>query len=379
MKSESPEILRRASLRWLEAQREALDLVLASDHPGTPEDWAEGHRWVTRIASLALDYVVEKGDPLRPVIFHAQDEYRKLLVDNPDVDYYFAVLDDRENYVLRGRRGEAPYLGFTLGTDIFRPSQGGRTGTLSQTSIDQFELAPGGDFEIAISPERPPGARNWIRLEPGTQHLAVRETFYDKKTQRASRFAIERIGAIEPPRCTPESFARQLEDAAGYLLFIVRTGIAMWAGAAMGRPNQITGASGKRHVEAQQDQVRSHSDTDMVYMGGRFQLEPGQALVLEVRPPSYDFVYWGLVLVSPWMESLDYRFRRTHTNHHQAAREADGSWTLVISPEDPGVPNWLDTGGRREGFLLLRWVLAGDAPPTPICRLADLESLRADR
>jgi hypothetical protein len=367
--------LTKAFEHWLDAQRQAIELVLGSDHPGMPEDVAEGHRWVTRIASLALDYVVEKGDPLRPVMFHAQDEYRKLLVDNPDVNYYFAVLDDRESYLLRGNRGEAPYLGFTLGTDIFRPSQGGRTGTLSQTYIDQFEVAPDGDFEIVVSPERPPSARNWIRLEPGTQHVAVRETFYDKRTQRPSRLAIERIGSSEPPRCTPDVLARQLEDAAGYLLFIVRTGIAMWAGAAA-RLNQIVGASGKRHVESQQDQVRSHSDTDMVYMGGRFRLEAGQSLVANIQQPPYDFVYWGLVLVNPWMESFDYRHRHIHTNNHLAAKDPDGSWTIVVGGEDPGVPNWLDTGGRREGFLLLRWVLAGDAPPTPTCRVAESASLR---
>jgi hypothetical protein len=367
--------LTEAFEHWLDAQRQAIELVLGSDHPGSPEDVAEGHRWVTRIASLALDYVVEKGDPLRPVLFHAQDEYRKLLVDNPDVNYYFAVLDDRETYVLRGNRGEAPYLGFTLGTDIFRPSQGGRTGTLSQTYIDQFEVAPNGDFEIVVSPERPASARNWIRLAPGTQHIAVRETFYDKRTQAASRLAIARSAATPPPRCTPDVLARQLEDAAVYLLFIVRTGIMMWAGANT-RLNQIVGASGKRHVEAQDDQVRSHSDTDMVYMGGRYRLEAGQALVANIQPPSYDFVYWGLVLVNPWMESFDYRHRTIHTNNHLAAKDPDGSWTIVIGAEDPGRPNWLDTGGRREGFLLLRWVLAGDAPPTPTCRVVDAASLR---
>src|SRR4030095_12953846 len=120
---------------------------------------------------------------------------------------------------------------------------------------------------------------------PGTQHIAVRETFYDKRTQRRSSLAIERIGAAAPPRCTPELLAKQLEDAAVYLLFIVRTGIAMWAGATS-RMNEIVGASGKRHVEAQDDQVRSHSDTDMVYMGGRFPLGPWWQPPSRRRPPS---------------------------------------------------------------------------------------------
>ena len=45
MKSEAPAVLSLAFDRWLDAQRQARELVVASDHPGTPEDWAEGHRW----------------------------------------------------------------------------------------------------------------------------------------------------------------------------------------------------------------------------------------------------------------------------------------------------------------------------------------------
>jgi hypothetical protein len=82
------------------------------------------------------------------------------------------------------------------------------------------------------------------------------------------------------------------------------------------------------------------------------------------------------VLVNPWMESYDYTQRHVSTNDRLAARGLDGSWTLVIAPEDPGVPNWLDTGGRLQGFMLLRWVLAGDRPPTPRCELVPLAALQ---
>jgi hypothetical protein len=143
-----------------------------------------------------------------------------------------------------------------------------------------------------------------------------------------------------------------------------------------GEPNVITGATGTQHVQAKEDKVRAHSDTDMVYMGGHFRLEPDQALVITMKPPPYDFVYWGLVIVNPWTESYDYRYTTTHWNNGSARRNADGTWTLVIAPEDPAVENWLDTGGRLEGVINLRWVLAGDAPPVPDCEVVSLASLR---
>ena len=67
---------------------------------------------------------------------------------------------------------------------------------------------------------------------------------------------------------------------------------------------------------------------------------------------------------------------RWHWNNGSAQRNADGTWTLVVAPEDPGVPNWLDTGGRLVGSLTLRWVLAGESPPAPDCAVVPLASLR---
>jgi hypothetical protein len=140
--------------------------------------------------------------------------------------------------------------------------------------------------------------------------------------------------------------------------------------------NRIVGVAGAQHVRRQADEVNTHSDTDMVYMGGRFVLGEGEALRVTIHRPPRPFVYWGLVLVNPWMESYDFRFATTHLSNGTAAPDANGDWTLVVAPEDPGVPNWLDAGGRREGFLLLRWVLAGDAPPQPSCEVLPLASLR---
>jgi hypothetical protein len=36
---------------------------------------------------------------------------------------------------------------------------------------------------------------------------------------------------------------------------------------------------------------------------------------------------------------------------------ADGSITYVLSAKDPGVHNWLDNGGVRDGLILARWEL----------------------
>ena len=110
----------------------------------------------------------------------------------------------------------------------------------------------------------------------------------------------------------------------------------MWHDAATNM-NTFGGEAGSAHVEAQEDEVRTHSNAEMTYHGGRFRLEPGQALVVTVHEPDKPFLYWGLTLTSPWMESFDYRYATTALNNKTATRSPDGSWRMVIAPTDPGV------------------------------------------
>ncbi len=364
-----PKILVEAMDKWLDAQREAVDLMVSAPQPGHPVDWAEGYRWITRIAALAQEYVIEYADPLRPKIFYSQGPTRKLMVDNPDVNYYFVHLDEHETYRLTGERGEAPAIGLTVGTDVLKGVSSGRTGTLVQNQIDDFEIDANGHFEIIVSKEEHEG--NWIALPEGAAQIAVRETFRDRSLETPARFDIERVGAALPPQdITPEIASERIRLAARYMLFIANMCIQMWKGFSKS-VNVITGGSGKDNVESQ-DELRSHSAADMAYMGGNWKLEPGQALRVTIHPAKGGAPYWGIVLVSPWMESYEYRQRHVCTNNGLAEVNADGSWTLVIAAEDPGVPNWLDTGGRPEGYALIRWVLPASLPPSPTCELITL-------
>ncbi len=80
---------------WIDAQQAAIETVRTAEGvPRTDTDLAEGYRWITRLSSLAQEWFIEKSDPLHPQLFQSQTEYRKLLVDNPDVRYAFCALDE---------------------------------------------------------------------------------------------------------------------------------------------------------------------------------------------------------------------------------------------------------------------------------------------
>ncbi|MDG2304061.1 MAG: hypothetical protein P8R42_05285 [Candidatus Binatia bacterium] len=364
--------LKSAHQTWLDAQGRVVEILEQAKQPGAPADWAEGYRWATRLASIALEWVVEKNDPEHPVMFLQQDAYKKFIVDNPDVSYHFCVLDDGQSYRLSGNRGEAPYVGLTFGSDIFHWGQGGGGGgTLAQSNLDDFEIADDGTFEITISRERCDG--NWVEMVPEIQHLAVRETFFDKETQRGAVLHVERLGEpVPPPRLTPDAFADKLELAASFLTFVAQTCVSMYEGTTA-NTNRITGAPGQAHVDAQDDEVDTHCSTEMLYMGGRWKIEDDTALIVTIKRPPADFMYWGLVLVNPWAESYDYRYAPTCTNNHRATASPNGDWRIVIAARDPSVPNWLDTGGRLEGQMLLRWVLAPNSTQNPECAVVPLD------
>jgi hypothetical protein len=268
----------------------------------------------------------------------------------------------------------------TFGTAFGQGPVGGRTGTQTQTHIDEFELGPNGEVDILIAPEAQmpnPWPRNSVLLEPGTAQPAIRETYFEKSPEKFARLRVELVPqpgeVVPPPILSSEELAPKLEFAAMFLAFIGQNAMAMWndAGANM---NTFGGTSGAAHVEAQEDEMRTHTNAEMTYHGGRFKLDEGEALLVTVHEPDKAFLYWGLTLTSPWGESFDYRYTTTALNNKTAARSDDGTWKLVIAPTDPGVENWLDTGGRREGYMLVRWVLA-DGPPHPSAEVVAIEDL----
>lgn len=54
-------------------------------------------------------------------------------------------------------------------------------------------------------------------------------------------------------------------------------------------------------------------------------------------------------------------------NNANAIRNSDGTYTIVISPTDPGagVPNWVPTGGLNQGSISLRFQLLAEGGANP--------------
>ena len=84
---------------------------------------------------------------------------------------------------------------------------------------------------------------------------------------------------------------------------------------------------------------------------GLFDLEPGQSLQLEFTPP--ETRYWSVTLESIWHECLEPLVRQSSVTN-KGSRRTRRPVRLTIGAEDRGDGFWLDTGGRRRGFITLR-------------------------
>ena len=115
-----------------------------------------------------------------------------------------------------------------------------------------------------------------------------------------------------------------------------------------------------------------------LFGGGLYNLAPGQAVVLEIALVA-DPHYFGITLGNLWSESFDQGRSTSSRSRDQMHRSPDGRFYVVVTDEDPGGQNWLDTTGAPVGNLTSRFIfsheVADDERPTitaVVCDRADV-------
>jgi hypothetical protein len=334
--------------------------IIERDIAGSELDRAEGYRYLSRLARLALEKFLEHGDPHAPTFYRLSHETAKIGCDNPDSFYQNAAIDGACQYRISGTRGSIAYLG--IGAYYGHYGSGARSGCSGYLEGSQIETDADGNIDIVLSARPHPG--NWIRLDPDSSMLIVRQNFLDRTTEVAAELTLSRIGDVTPP--PPLSSARLVAGLRGAASYVAGTAslFADWAAGFRGKPNELLAMDPKVTGGA-------HGDPNIFFYMGWWQLGEGEALVIEGAPP--DCVYWNFQLNNVWMESLDYRFRPVATNKHTTRYRGDGSFCIVISDHNHGFANWMDTAGHRQGTMGLRWIKASHHPQ-PTCRV-----MRADQ
>ena len=262
------------------------------------------------------------------------------LHDNPDTFYRLVPLDGRSHFLLEGEAPANPATIFELSalTSSWH--------TLANLTRQDLGIAPGRRFRILFSPNEPasddPPADHFVRLTPDAEMLLLRETLADWSTEVPSRLTIENFVDRGGPRSGDDG--ARIEAAAERVAKWFREAIRLTVMPLERPPNDfpapvISGEHGKL--------------VTMAYSIGHFRVRPGEALVLTIDPGEATYV--GAPITNLWGTTNRNLARGASLNSSQARFDEDGSFTCVLSLEDPGVHNWLDPDGLARGFLFLRW------------------------
>ena len=342
----------------------------ALNFPGAPRDpfdQAEGYRYLSRLARAGLMAFVEYADDRAPVLHRVAHETVKLGADNPDNYYQTASINGNYEYRLWGRRNTIAYLSF--GTQSGNYGEGRGLPPTGHIEAQDLEIDDDGNFELFLSAE--PQNKNWLPMTPETGTLVIRQTYLNRDEETPAELHIERInceiGDRTPRPLSPKQLDAGLKSV-GMLVAGASLMFSNWARDFKRHSNELPMFDPERSLAA-------GGDPNITYYHSHWQLAEDEALVIEVMPPECE--YWNFQLNNYWMESLDYRYHRIHTNKYLAHYEDNGSVRIVVSHSDPGYPNWLETTGHSSGTMCFRWIRA-DHPVQPSSRVVKLAELTAE-
>lgn len=341
-------------LELLQPAEELLELTWA---PGDEQMRADLYR--QQLMNLALGYFLYfQGDPAHPDWAPFLNSVF-LLQPNPDDTYYLAPICGEGTYRISGERGSVHLLMFSIGKDMMGLSEEPGA-TFANHDAEALSLAEDGAFEVLLSRERPADhTGDWWALDPEATYVMVRQRSYRWGVERDARLAIERLDALPADaRLEPAEVDRRMRELlGGFTQRLTR----MWL-------RHQNGMRDRGQVNRLELTTFGGAVSGQSYWQSVFEVGPDEALILEVRLPE-TCRYWNVQLNDPLFNAIDYLRHQSSLNGSQASIDADGCFRAVIAQRDPGVANWLDTGGYSQGTLIGRWYEASSHPLPTLTRV----------
>lgn len=287
-------------------------------------------------------------DPLRPKVTcitrlaHEVEGVRipgsRWGIDNPDSVYRVIPISGEERYVLRGRVGEHRM------TENYFTLWNAHMGTIDVVDGRRMEVAADGTYEITVDASEKNGRTNHIQTTPEAHEFYIRDVLLDWTLDQPNEITVERIstgaaGGDRPALTLDEQAEATAAMMAHFADFTGKLSYGMYKTPA-------------NHFSLGWTADQHGAMRNQVYVAGRFDLQPGQAFVVDVSDGGAE--YFTVPLGNLWGTTLDIYGSTGSLNKAQSKPNPDGTYTYVIGPEDPGVHNWIDSDGLREGILTLR-------------------------
>ena len=322
----------------------------------------------------------------------------RILYDNPDTIYRFIPVNTASTYVITGQ-----FTGATPADTNFSVLTGLNGTTAANLNGADLRVNPDGTFTITVGSAPPaPGQTNYLQLPSGATLIAARNTLSNWNTQEPMSLSVQRvsgppdslfseIGGFDIPLIGTLVSGNPLLTSLVSLIPPVlpeqlvvdaETPVVMALGLqmepqymAVATTNPATGQLNPPNVLSQPAHNAAFLATQL-QSGGYFELTNNQALVITINPGNAG--YFDVPVTNDWTITNNYWDEQTSLNNAQAVANPDGTYTLVVSPTDPGVSNWVSTGGLNQGTLSIRFQdfnANSTTTPTVSSQLVSLDQL----
>jgi hypothetical protein len=257
---------------------------------------------------------------------------------NPDYLMSTAPVSSDRRYAIEGALNGSERVGIGL----YEFDSSGAAVLAGYAAFDRSSVGADGRFTLALGGDGEEPGR--LAIPPAARRLIVRILHRDAGAASAN---LRLDGGEAPDLPKPETLAAVQIRSAQMLAGAVRQ-FLRWSAAMAAIPNRLAHPSAELAASVQ-------GDPDTVYQLGGFALAPGEWLDIEL--PRGLAGYWSLHAYNFWGESLP----GAGVHDRIAVAADDGVVRIALGANPPaGLPNRIDTLGRRRGILFLRAI--GGAP-----------------
>jgi len=365
---------------WRSTAKQQFDLVGGPDQENLAalneavNEYAMGAAFQQQLLNPMTPTAVMQVAP--PHTWYGQDvNGSRILYDNPDTIYRFMAVNKTSTYVITGR-----FTGDDPAETTFSVLTGLSGNTASVLNGKDLVRNPDGSFTITVSGSPTGPGPNHIQITDDTTLIAARNTLSDWNNQDPMSLSIERVsgppnslfaqlGGFAIPFIGPTvtknpllttlvSLIPPLPDTPPLLRGTV-TAVIMALGLQMEAKYIKVATVDPTTGERRQPNVFTNPTRNAEFLAtqmqsaGYFQLDDGQALVLTINPG--DAGYFVVPVTNDWTITDNYWDQQTSLNISQAKKNADGTYTIVVSPQDPQIWNWVSTGGLNQGTISIRF------------------------
>lgn len=355
---------------------EALQEMPAATLGKLPAEMREDPQVQQEVARLILQAVTMASfsalgaDGDHPALLPSLGQIINVGQPNADTLYKAAEITPGGVYRLRGYQGS---LNQAVIVQVGpAPGDTGSDGSHPGASRNDLELAnlktdDQGRFDVLLSIDKPADYEgDWWELHPGTLRLMMRQVSSDWSHQVDPSISIERID-IPVERARPS--AEAMEDRLRRLPQMASFMATMF----VDHVERLRQEGYVNKLKAQ-DMSETGGLEGQFYYEGVYDLADNEALIIEAKHPAHCH-YRSIILTNEIYQTTDWYNNQSSLNQSQAAVDSDGVLRIVVSKQDPGVPNWLYTADYPRGVVQGRWTHC-DSEPVPVVTKVPVDEVR---